>query len=73
MKRKLSSAARSIVKEQKGIVNSEKTNKRCSNCFFYSSRKLCSKHYLITSSKEVCKEFSPKQVKIYRGGSVSPR
>lgn len=73
MKQKVSGATREILKAQKGIQISEKANRNCKNCYFYSSRRICSKHYVTTRQDEYCGEFSTNQIKVYRGGSASPK
>ncbi len=72
MTKRIKESSRIIIKEQKGIVTSEKKSKSCRNCYYYSSRRVCSKHLIITGQNELCKDFSSKQIKVYRGGSASP-
>jgi hypothetical protein len=73
MGKRISTSTRRLVKELKGIVPADKNRRSCSQCFYYSSRKFCSKHQLLTNNDEICKEYSAKRIKIVRGGSTSPK
>jgi hypothetical protein len=73
MKKRISGNTRELIKTQKGIVVAEQEKRNCKHCYFYSSRKLCTKHFLFTAGNEICSEHSTKQITVYRGGSVSSK
>jgi hypothetical protein len=64
---------RELLKQQKGIVNTEKGNKSCKNCYLFNAKRFCGKHSLITLINDTCGDFLTRQIKIYRGGSASSK
>lgn len=69
----MKSETRKIIKEKKSIKKSDQNYNSCIDCYFHSSSRLCTKHYVITAQDEICNDYSNKSIKVYRGGSVSPR
>ncbi|MDR7074176.1 hypothetical protein J2X07_003171 [Fictibacillus barbaricus] len=64
---------REIQKEMFGIKISESDRKCCRVCFYYNDVNLCSKHFLKIKKYNICDHYKRNQIKVYRGGSVSPK
>jgi hypothetical protein len=74
-KKGLSDSGRELYKEIFGITKGIGKG-ICNNCDFYSRKKICSMHSIKTNPGETCLKFKTPQangLKIYRGGSVSPK
>jgi hypothetical protein len=61
------------IKDLLGISLSDSDKKCCRFCFYYNDVNLCSKHLIKIKKNNVCPEYKSNRVKVYRGGSVSPR
>lgn len=70
--KKLKVHEREAYKKLLGIRSFEKNQRKCGTCFNYNHN-LCSVHHLVTKAIEVCDAFSARQIKVIRGGSVSPK
>ncbi len=55
-----------------GIRLSKSSSKNCGKCDFHI-RGRCALHNVKTKSNEVCSRFNRQYIKVYLGGSMSPR
>lgn len=70
--KRLKTHEREAYKKRFGIRPFETNQKKCGTCYNYNHN-ICSIHHLVTKANEVCDSFTAKQIKVFRGGSVSPK
>ncbi|NRQ56059.1 hypothetical protein [Brevibacillus sp. HD1.4A] len=70
--KRLKADEREAYKKRFGIRPSETKQKKCGACYNYNQN-VCSIHYLVTKANEVCDSFAANQIKVFSGGSVSPK
>lgn len=70
--KRLKTHEREAYKKRAGIRSFESNQKKCGTCFNYNQN-MCAVHHLITKANEVCNDYSAHQIKVFRGGGVSPK
>lgn len=71
--KKVNESVREGEKRRVGIRVSNYKLKKCGNCFFYNTNRVCGKHYIRTKKEEVCPDFRKISTTVYGGGRVNPK